>query len=93
MLAHDKHHHESYQLADYSGYSCALDSHVETENKEGIEHTIHYGSRDNSIHGIARIALETHLIVHAEGAHNERSAEQRDAEILARIGQNGRCAA
>ena len=93
VQTHAKHHRKTNYLANHSGYGCTPYSHVQTEDKEWVEHAIQQSSDNNSIHGITRIALKSHLIVHAKRAHKEWGSEQRKAKILTRVRQNGGCTA
>ena len=86
---HAQNHDEADKLRDGRRHAGSADAQVETEDEDGIEDDVEHGARHDANHREHRIALVTHLVVEREGAHDERRADQDEAEIVAGIRHDG----
>ena len=84
---------EADKLTQNGGERRAPDAHAKGEDEKRVERHVQHAAGDQPDHRIYRIALQAKLIVEHERRGHIRCADQNNAHIVERIGQNGvRCA-
>ena len=93
FACHVQQYAKTATLADDGGPCSSGNAHAETKYQQGVECHIQHGASQYAVHGIGRIALKAHLIVHGERCRHKGRSEQHNAQILLGIRQNGGCGA
>ena len=69
-------------LADHRGKSRTCDSHIQSENKDGIQNNIAHGSDGDGVHTHFWETLGVDITVEARGEHGERCAGEIEIQIV-----------
>ena len=88
--AEGEHDDEAHELGDGGRNARALDAQAESEDQQRVQADVEDGARGDADHREHRVALLAHLVVHREAAHDERRPQQDIAEIVFRVGEDGR---
>lgn len=81
---HDPDHR--HKLADDRGDGCAADAQAKSENKNWIENDIDDGANEDGEHACASVALRVDETVHPRREHDERCADEINAQIFGAVG-------
>ena len=90
MPAEGEHDEETHALGHGGRDARALDAQAESEDQQRIQADVQDCARRDADHRQHRIALLTHLVVHREATHDERRPQQDIAEVILRVGEDGR---
>ena len=80
---------EADELADDGGKSRARDAHVHDKNQQGVQGDVQHSAAGDAHHAVGSAALEPELVVQHQGGGHPRRADEDDAHIGLRVGQDG----